>query len=123
MRLLVAHPQVAFRDCGHCLKFDYDEETGKPQQWRGQDMPRTPGKKFAAPCRSGKGCAKGTPEEPKTLSDRNWRAYLFHQQCKAVGRWPDDPIVLANAATIAPIVEAQEKIENQRLLLQLARRR
>lgn len=126
MRLLVRHPTVAFRDCRHCLLYDYDEETGKPKQDArcGGFVPRLviagpKGAKFRAPCRSGVGCPKGTPEEPRTLSNRNLRAYLFHLQCAAVQRWPADAIVERNAAIIAPIIAAQEREEEQRLMLSL----
>lgn len=47
-----------------------------------------------------RGCPKGTPEQPLSLSLRNQRAYWHYQQCQATGQWPDDEIVRTNAAII-----------------------
>lgn len=98
MTLLVTHPKVALRSCEHCQAFVYDEATGKPAAWRGAPLPRG---KTPPPCRTSAGCAKGTPEDDRGLSVDNQRALAFHRRCDAVGQWPDDPIVRANAAEIA----------------------
>jgi len=106
VRLIVCHPEVAFRDCSRCLKYEYGDD-GKEVEWRGRPMERIA--KCPAPCRTAKGCPKGTPEEPKTLSAKNMRAYAHYLSCKAVGRWPHDETVERNASIIAPIIEANER--------------
>jgi hypothetical protein len=106
VRLLIAAPQVAFRDCGHCQKYVYDEETGRPCEnppRSGRLVPRPAGAPPA--CRiAGVGCPKGTPEAPRGLSPANRAAWRHDRECLAVGSFPDDPIVRRNAA----IIRAQE---------------
>jgi hypothetical protein len=46
------------------------------------------------------GCPKGTPENPKNLTEKNWQAYMFNEECVATGIFPDDPVVRHNAAVI-----------------------
>lgn len=75
----------------------------------GKPLTRLPGEAFLAPCRTEKGCPKGTPEEPKTLWPENELFYEFYKQCKAVGQWPDDPIVRRNAAVIADLEQAIDR--------------
>lgn len=95
------------RSCAHCQDNLYDEETGKPVLRRGQPVNRpsvTP-----PPCRTSKGCPKGTPEAPRTLNERNTQAYAHYLECKATGNFPDDPIVKYNAAIIAAIEQRDER--------------
>ena len=65
----------------------------------------------------GMGCPKGSPDAGIELTDQNWLAYQFHQECKAVGRFPGDPIVRRNAAIIES-VERDIDRSRQRLLQQ-----
>ena len=65
-----------------------------------------------APCRdSERGCPKGTPEKPNTLWPENELCYEHYLQCKAVGRFPKEPVVERNAAVIK---EAEDAIERGR---------
>jgi hypothetical protein len=43
------------------------------------------------------------------LSDRNWRAYEHFLECRAVGLWPDDPIVKRNARILREIHDEAER--------------
>lgn len=72
----------------------------------------------ATPCRATRGCPKGTPESPRSLNERNERAYWHYQMCRAVGRFPRDETVRQNAAIIA---RAQKQIADlkQRELTEL----
>ena len=107
MRLLILHPEVAYRDCPDCEAFVYDEKTGERLERQGQPVPRPKGTR--APCRLRiNGCPKGTPESPKSLTEANWLAYEHYSQCRAVGQFPDDPIVRRNAAIIRQAVDAAE---------------
>lgn len=129
MRLLLLHPEVATRDCQHCLKFLYDNK-GDPLTTRRHtdEEPDYMARDHSSPseCRSPKGCPKGTPENPKTLNERNWLAYEHYRECRAVGKFPDDAVVRRNAAVIRAVedeVEAMHKrleYEGLRNLLAMA---
>lgn len=113
MRLLLLHPLVAWRDCEHCLKYRYDEKTGKPETQRRSEelIPRD--EAFPALCRTAKGCPKGTPEQSKALTEQNLQAYEHHMECKAVGQFPDDPIVRRNAMLIEAVREQVAEFRRQ----------
>lgn len=115
------HPGIAFRDCNDCLAHLYNEETGKVELGRDR-KPRKRDASCPPPCRTSKGCPKGTPEEPESLSEQNERAYLHYKSCVSVGMFPEDSIVRQNA-TIIRIVEdavaAGREAEFQGLLLML----
>lgn len=107
VQLIHEHPQIAFRDCSHCLRFHYNEETGEPYPGRdGEPARRHWG--CPPPCRTPAGCPKGTPEEPKSLSAQNMQAYEHYQTCKAIGRFPEDSIVERNAALFMLCEETRE---------------
>lgn len=110
VKLLLLHPQVASRDCSHCSRWLYDEETGEVTKRGGQPVERPGGSH--PPCRyRGVGCPKGTPENSKALSQKNMAAYVHYKECQATGMFPDDPIVKRNAGVIR-IVE--DSIADQR---------
>lgn len=101
---MLKHPGIAWRDCGHCQKFHYDERTGKVREYRGLPVVRPKG--TLTPCRYSTGCPKGTPENQKALSKKNMKAYQHYQECRATGQFPDDPIVRRNAAIIRQVEES-----------------
>jgi hypothetical protein len=112
--LILFHRPVATRDCSDCLLHIYNEETGKREEFRGGPVKRI--KASPPPCRTAKGCAKGTPESPNTLSRKNLLAYEHYQECKAVGAFPDDAIVRRNARVIRELEDAAERVrEAERL--------
>ncbi|MBS0265641.1 MAG: hypothetical protein JSS02_27160 [Planctomycetes bacterium] len=98
----MTHPHLAVRDCTHCLAFVYDERTGRPVEYpagSGQWMPRPAG--TASLCQTpGLGCPKGTPTSPRSLTAANQQAYQFDCECRAVGHYPDDPLVRRHALLI-----------------------
>lgn len=115
MGLILFHPELAYRDCQHCLKYLYEEETGKLREFGGEPVERIK----PAPCRTGD-CPKGTPENPKTLSDKNLQAYQHWKECKAVGQFPDDAIVRKNASMIQELVDqAKEHRQMQMMSIML----
>jgi hypothetical protein len=118
MELLVEHPQVATRDCACCLKHLYKEDTGELCRRAGQPIPRT----FInpAPCRTSKGCPKGTPENPKTLTVQNIEAYLHYRECCATGHFPDDGMVEYHAGLLAGIEKRKEQADQAELHLLLS---
>ena len=67
-----------------------------------------------APCRTRFGCKKGTPENPRSLSDSNQLAYEHYKQCRAVGQFPDDSIVRENAAIIRGVEDQFKRYETKK---------
>lgn len=98
MLLRLLHPEVAFRDCEHCKKYSYDEDTGAVRLFHGQPLPRDAAEK--PPCRTSIGCPKGTPENPRALTPENWLCYKHYQRCRVVGKFPDDTLVAEHAVVI-----------------------
>jgi len=47
-----------------------------------------------------------TREYAEEMTDKNYQAFKFHRECKAVGNFPDDPLVKRHAEIIEGIVEA-----------------
>lgn len=119
--LILEHPEVAFRDCDHCKAFMYNHAEGTVMLGRdGQPMPRPPRSK--PPCEHTAGrpdevrariCAKIHPTAGMELSEQNRRAYRHWKECRAVGVFPDDPIVRSNAALLEDI---HEQNRDRRLL-------
>lgn len=104
-RLLLVAPHLAARDCGDCQLHVYDETTGRRAQHGGRPVPRPAGTE--PPCRLPHvGCPKGTPENPNTLSPDNQRAYRFLQECRAIGAFPDDPIVRHHAVLLQRVEQS-----------------
>ncbi len=72
------------------------------------------------PCRlRGIGCAKGTPENQKSLSPKNQRAYQHYLECKAVGQFPDNPLVRKHAGIIRMVEDAVDKQHREVTLIHL----
>lgn len=127
MQLLALHPKVATRDCQHCLKFFYDESTGKTLPSRkpgpnGEEVPRERNENEPPPCRNPRdpeGCPKGTPENQKSLNPQNQEVWEHYQRCKAVGRFPEDAIVENNASLIRQIEDQVARLQQNEFLSQL----
>ena len=116
MLLLLTRPDLYLRDCKHCWLYQYIE---KPQEGskenRGDVRMRAgrPVKRFAAilpPCVRDE-CPKGTIDNPTTLHPKNLKAYRHYLECKAVGHFPNDPIVRRNAAIISEVIHQVERRE------------
>lgn len=120
VQLILLHPTVAFRDCGHCQRFLYDETTGEPELKRDRSGPRERDASCPPPCRTREGCPKGTPETSKALTAQNWAAYEHYQECRAVGEFPDDAIVRKNAALIRTVEDRVQQIRQVEMVTVLA---
>lgn len=86
---------------------------GLPVLRGGQKVPRIKGQK--TPCKWCPKIPKGKdpiPENAVELSPHNWRAYQHYLECKAVGQFPDDPIVRRNAMLIRQVEESARRMEN-----------
>ena len=108
---MLLHPAVARRDCKDCQDWMYDDEPVKGR-W-GLKVERGGGhirrlKGMEPPCRWCPKIPAGVVQIPRNaveLSERNAAAYMHYRRCKAVGRFPVDPIVERNAALILAIEE------------------
>ena len=114
MKLVLLHPTLAFRDCGHCKQWQYNEQTGEVEQWRGEPLKRVGN----PPCLTTTGCPKGSPNAGRELSDANWLAFAHYKQCKAVGIFPDDEIVARNAVALQDILERVDQLREYEATLQ-----
>lgn len=119
MRLIRLHPEVAYRECSDCKKYLYEED-GTMTRRVGLPVRRPP----SAPMPCG-GCPKQprdvppalrTPETASEMSDKNREAYAHYLECRAVGSFPDDPIVRANAAAIRAVEDMADRLPLEQLL-------
>lgn len=108
MRLILEHPEVAWRDCAHCQKYFYNAD-GTVATWAEGTKLRERGPKELPPCRTAAKCPKGTPEKPKSLNLVNLQAYTHYKECRAVGQFPDDGIVRQNARIIRGVEDAHDR--------------
>ncbi len=119
------HPEVAYRDCQHCLKYQYDKDTGELVKDRfGRLEERW--EACPPPCQTEDGCPKGTPENSKALLPQMEECVQFYRECKAVGDFPKDDWVRMAALEISQIEkEAESILESKRwaALMAIAARR
>lgn len=101
------HPVFDQRKCSDCKKWWYDDETGNVKKKNGKLIKRPDWTVLL--CKTHDGCPRGTPEKQKGLTQKNRRAWKHYQECKAVGRFPDDPIVRRNAHIIERALKAVGK--------------
>ena len=121
MRLALLHPLVATRSCGDCKKWVY-EDSGELKMRNDEPMERPAG--TPTPCGSCPKIPKGRfpkPENAQELSEKNWRAFGHYRECKAVGRFPDDPIVRVNAGIIRMVEDQVQDTKLARLPEVMAR--
>jgi len=106
--LPILHPEVAWRDCDHCQKYEYDGD-GQLALFHGQPLLR----ESQVPCRTTRGCPKGTPEKPNTLTPENRLCYELYERCQLTGKWPDDDWFLECAITIRRAERAAWEIKSR----------
>ena len=70
-------------------------------------------------CRTEKGCPKGTPEKQRSLNPENQLCYEHYRECKAVGQFPDDPVVRRNAGLIRDVEDRFERTRQTEFQTQL----
>ena len=124
--LLMRHSEIVGRDCKVCQKFVFDEDKGTIEFGRdGKPELRllNCGAEFLAPCRDPRrSCPKGTPENPRTLTEDNQLCYEHYLECRAIGQFPDDSVVRQNAAIIREVIDSVERartVEFQGTLLKM----
>lgn len=115
MQLLLLHPEVAYRSCEDCKKYVYNHETGVKEEFpEGSGKPVLRIKGSLPPCAMGPtACAKVSPEAEIELNERNKQAYLHYLECRAVGDFPDDPLVKYHAAIIRSVEDESDRSERR----------
>lgn len=105
MRLALLHADVAARSCEDCQKhLFYDRgpgDFGSRVERGGKPVKRPKGNR--PPCGWCPKIAPGDepkPENAQELSEKNIVAFTHYLECKAVGAFPADAIVMRNAALI-----------------------
>lgn len=110
------------RSCAACERHVYRDD-GTPQLRGGLPVPRPAG--TPTPCHK---CPKVPADLRASGADwtacraaavdptpRTRRALAFYRRCRAVGRFPDDPLVAECAATVADVERAVESAGRERL--------
>lgn len=98
-----------------CLTWRYDE-FGKPMEHpigSGNFLPNDDG---YTPCEKCPKIPAGKPKERRyavELSNRNYQAWKHWRECRAVGSFPNDPIVRRNAEILQGI---QDEIDRQPMM-------
>lgn len=115
------HPEWS-RSCGDCVKWLYDYH-GNVCTRAGKPSPRPAG--TPTPCHK---CPKIPAGEPPIranaveLSERNFAAYVHYLECRAVGQFPDDPIVRRNARILRGLFDEVDKVPMYKLIAMLGLR-
>lgn len=106
---------MATRSCETCIRYVHDDKPGSfgaVTVRAGNKVPRLKGMK--PPCHWCEKIPEGDepiPVNAAELSERNWQAYLHYLECKAVGQFPNDPIVRRNAAVIRRCEDQAERVQ------------
>lgn len=124
MRLLLLYPEVARRSCDDCRTWLYNDRGGefgeRMERKRGSGLYLRRPVNSPTPCFE---CPKIPPGFPihftsaVELTDQLRQAYQFYCECKAVGNFPDDPIVRLCASTIRRVEDSVAKQDSRRTTL------
>jgi hypothetical protein len=119
VKLLLLHPEVAGRSCADCqtyLYYDRGPNDFGPRCERGGKPQRRP-KGTGPPCAW---CPKifpgddPAPPNAQDLTPLNEQVYRHYRECRAVGRFPADPVVARNAAVIREVEEHRDRLHQLR---------
>lgn len=123
--LLLRHPNVAALSCTDCAQWMTNEDWTftRRRDERGKLTVLQPRRGLRTPCEK---CPKVPQDAPEPsaryaveLTERHHATLIHYHRCRAVGQWPDDPIVARNAAAIRrayDLVEAWRTDEMRQLL-------
>lgn len=117
--MLLFHPEWS-RTCGDCVQWLYGDD-GKPVMRCDEPQKRPRG--APTPCHKCPKIPEGVAkvrENAVELSEKNARAYLHFLECRAVGRFPNDPIVRRNARILRALMDEAEQKPLHRLLAMLS---
>jgi hypothetical protein len=109
------------RSCAVCQQFMHEDGRGVMGEIAtrgGKPIPRVPGTKTpCAICPKIPPGAEPRPENAADLTGRPAAAYQHYLECKAVGDFPNDPIVRHTAVLIRQAEESCERADARRLAL------
>jgi hypothetical protein len=109
---------VADRSCADCCRFLFDDHGGafgKVVTRGGRPVERQ--RHHPPPCHVCPKIPEGDPANPAfavELDERSAAIYTHYRECKAVGRFPDDPLVRRHAALCQVVDEAVERVHLRR---------
>ena len=105
VRLLLFHPEWS-RSCDGCEKWLFDDSGPAPtgQRIKRFGLPVSRPKGTVTPCIRCPKIPEDAPAKSRRfaieMTMRSRQAYLHYLECRAVGVWPNDPIVRRNARII-----------------------
>lgn len=116
---MLLHPARAARSCRDCRRYVYNDGPGEdgsqvlrpgPGGLRTLPMVRPPGQ--PTPCWQCPKIPTGRPPVPESASEftpKLWKVWTHYVRCKAVGRFPDDPIVFEHAGLLRDVEDQVER--------------
>lgn len=120
--MILFHPEWD-RSCGACETYLYaNDGTVKPDRRTGLPMLRPAGS--PTPClqcpkvpspEGFRGDWRAARKAAREMTDANRLAYAHYRRCRAVNRFPDDPIVSWCASLIRAVEDAHAKLPLQTL--------
>lgn len=102
VKVVHKYPWLKNVTCSQCRVWWFNPLDGTCATRDGQQLRRC-GKVL---CETNDSCPKGHWKSPIEFSEKNQRAYDHYLECKATGRFPNDPIVLRNARIIEEAIRA-----------------
>ncbi len=119
VRLRLFHPEFAGRTCASCKEWVYQDD-GTIQLRAGEPVKRFRG--APTPCGTCPKIPSGLPKCPESAvepSEKSARIYQHYRECRAVARFPDDPIVKRHAAIIRALHDERDRLPLERLTVAL----
>jgi hypothetical protein len=109
VQLYLEHPLVWGRTCDDCERYVYLEDGQLMRRPARTGLPVLRPRGQLTPCPSCPKIHRDAPARTRVHADemtpRNRQAFWHYRQCKAVGIFPDDPVVRRNAAVVAEVID------------------
>ncbi len=127
MALILYHPGIAARSCADCEKYVYDDDPdiGGPVKLDRDELPMVREFYSETPCyRCPKTPSNLHPNDriratAVEMSERSLLLWQLYQEWRAVGHFPDDPLVRQYAAAIRSVEDRYERFQREKLSIQL----
>jgi hypothetical protein len=113
--------KMAFRDCSACEQYIHnDGDGGDGEVLRRPSRPDPVTGKLGLPqlrrgvptpcwqCPKTEGAEVRDRAHATEVGEQHLKAYFHFMECRAVNRWPDDPIVRRNARVFRAVLDAEE---------------
>ncbi len=127
MALILFHPGIASRSCADCQRyvFDDDPDIGGPVKLDRDELPMVRESYSETPCYRCPKTPSNLHPDKRTrataveMNERSMLAYQFYLECRAVGQFPNDPIVRLCAAAIRGVEDRYDRFQREKLSIQL----